>query len=184
MNKLSVYILLVILLIITFGCSKIEDEIPEAQHKEMYLSQLESELPYCSDLTILCEETYKDMSILVIGYSHQDKHFVDYRLAKWQGNHLELLGGGGGIAKYDDKVPLSFSSGWQIPVEEKESFLITYGEIYDNAVKSIKLTYLDDFTISKDITGNGYIFIRGEYVGAIKSMEVYDNNSEIIYHIP
>jgi hypothetical protein len=63
--------------------------------------------------------------------------------------------------------------------------MVTYGEIYDDEIKSLKITYSDGYDEKKTITGDGNIFVHNpsEQKG-VASLEGFDSQGNRIYLFP
>lgn len=89
------------------------------------------------------------------------------------------MGGGGGVS--DTDTPLSFSLG--SGSSESEEYVIAYGEVYNNKIKTIEVAFTDNQRESQSVINNGYLFIRTKYKGGIKSLKGIDDNGNILFTI-
>lgn len=170
----------VLLLIYLTGCNN----IVEIEDNQIYDAIVDA-YPYKDNLKILTKERFKNKVLIIISYDEANGHFVEYLFADVKKGQITISGGSGGIAETDleNPRPLTFSSSWAYNNDD-ESFFITYGEIFDEQVKLIRIEYSDGIIISKQIHDTGYAIIREEKVNGVKTIEALDDNKNIIYRIP
>lgn len=177
---------LLILVFILFGLCGCGNSIkPLEVEQNLILDLVHEEYSNFDNVRILTQKPFRDNIIVVISYDVGNSRFIDCRFVKENNNKITLLGGGGGIAEHnlDNPIPLTVSSNGATSSDD-EPYFITYGEIFENSVKQIKVEYSDGETITEEVSNNGYLIIREEKVVGIKKIEALNIDSEVIYSIP
>lgn len=193
MKNILLTIILIFLVIIS-GCSSsntnmsveiMVDKIEKILYKE---SVMES-----NSLKIMQIVNFNDKGFTIMPYdfvvleSHDfgQDHYVGYNFFDIKGDKVIIHGGSYGIVADTDQVPVTFSvsSGNN---NENESYIIAYGEVYNESIKSIRGIFTDGTTIEDEVINNGY-FIAAEGVGDIsyiEGIEGLDEDSNVIYKHP
>lgn len=181
MKKFLFVLFMFMLLFSLIGCGNNIKKF-ETDEKKIFDS-LVKEYPQSDKFRVILTKPFRDKVIVIVSYDVGNGHFVDYRLIKEKNNKVVILGGGGGIAQTDVKKPLTFSSGGSISNDEIP-YYVTYGEIFDDKIKKIRIEYSNGTKATEEIENAGYLIICEEKVDGVKKIEALDETSKVIYSIP
>ncbi|HVJ47732.1 hypothetical protein [Desulfitobacterium sp.] len=180
----TILFIIIACLIFTTGCAtNKQDNI--SVDKDKLVSVLNEKYSTDKNLKLIGDnEKVEDNYITVVSYDDlANTHYVDivtFSVNK-KDSSITFLNNKGGRA--DTKQPLSISSAGEI-FNNKNSYLITYGEVYDNKLSSIELEYNDGQKKTQEITNNGFLVItKGDFLG-INKLSAFNQNNEVVYSFP
>lgn len=92
----------------------------------------------------------------LISYDFAQDHYLGYNFFEVRNDEVIIHGGSYGIVADTDQAPVTFSvsSGNN---NENESYIIAYGEVYDESIKSIRGIFTDGTTIEDEVINNGIL---------------------------
>ena len=182
-KKVYLVILVSSIFLLLLGCNT-SVEYADIEDQEIN-NLLKEEYPYYDHLRVLTKKTFRENIIVVFSYNIDKRRFVDYRFIANKKGKPELLGGGGGLAETNlkDPRPLSVSSSGGTG-KDYEPYFITYGEIFDDRIKYIRIKYSDGLEVTEEITDPGYIFIREEKIEGLQTIEAFDGELKVVYRVP
>lgn len=182
-SQRTILFIIIACLIFSSGCSSNQDNI--SLDKDKLVSILNEKYSAYKNLKLIGEnQKFENNFYTVASYDDlANTHYVDLvtLTINPKDNSITFLSNKGGRA--DIKQPFSYSSAGEI-LNKKESYLITYGEIYDTKISSIALQYNDGQKKTQDISNNGFLVItKGDLLG-VNKISAFNQNKEAIYTLP
>lgn len=182
-KKVYLVILIFTIFLLLLGCNT-SVEYADLEDQEIN-NLLKKEYLYYDNFRILTKKTFRKNIIVLVSYDIDKRRFVDYRFIANKKGKPELLGGGGGLTEINlkDPRPLSVSSSGGMG-KDYEPYFITYGEIFDDRIKYIRIKYSDGVEVTEEITDAGYIIIREEKIEGLQTIEAFDGELKVVYRVP
>jgi len=128
------------------------------------------------NLKILIIEKFKDERLVVYSYDLGDGHYITCRNLK----NNYLLSGGSGPVKVDERQPLSVTTFGSAT----ENYLVSYGEILNDNISSMIIDYGDGEKKQVEIRNKSFLVIENKPFNVLVKITAYDNNGNIVYHLP
>lgn len=182
-SRRTILFFIIVCLIFAIGCStNTLDNI--SVNKDKLVSVLNEKYSVKNLKLVGDIKKFEDSYLAIASYDDLlNTHYVDlitFSVNK-KDNSITFLSNKGG--KADAEQPLSISSAGGI-YNNKNSYLITYGEVYDNKIFSIALQYNDGQNKTQEITNNGFLVItKGDLLG-VNKISAFNQNNEAIYTLP
>lgn len=110
--------------------------------------------------------------------------FLNYKLFQLKNGRVVLRGGGGGVAEPIDGVISLSSGGVRAGSGAEKPYAITYGQVYDPDIKTVKITYVNGETREAEVADGCYLVIYDGPWKGVKKLEALGSNSEVVFTMP
>ncbi|MDI6710776.1 MAG: hypothetical protein QMC81_05855 [Thermoanaerobacterales bacterium] len=109
---------------------------------------------------------------------------MNYKLFQLKNGRVVLRGGGGGVAEPIDGVISLSSGGAEASSGLEKPYVVTYGQVYDPDIKTVKITYVNGETREAEVTDGCYLVIYDGSWKGVKKLEALGSNSEVVFTMP
>lgn len=184
-------IVYVLMILIFTSCNNVtSDYKKECIYKNEIIKEIDLK-ENIEEIKIITTQSFEDNEELVVYsyYSNLNKRDeVGLKYAIWNNSNVKLIDMT--VPQKNTNIPVTFSFITHEP-DDNESLIgnkyntdyytISYGAVFDDRIKRIKLIYDDGSALIKPVVKNGYIILRINNLSWVTNIEALDKDENVIY---
>ncbi len=184
-------IVYVLMILIFVSCNNVNSDYKkECIYKNEIIKEIDLK-ENIEEIKIITTQSFEDNEELVVYsyYSNLNKRDeVGLKYAIWNNSNVKLIDMT--VPQKNTNIPVTFSFITHEP-DDNESLIgnkyntdyytISYGAVFDDRIKRIKLIYDDGSALIKPVVKNGYIILRINNLSWVTNIEALDKDENVIY---
>lgn len=184
-------IVYVLMILIFTSCNNVNSDYKkECMYKNEIIKEIDLK-ENIEEIKIITTQSFEDNEELVVYsyYSNLNKRDeVGLKYAIWNNSNVKLIDMT--VPQKNTNIPVTFSFITHEP-DDNESLIgnkyntdyytISYGAVFDDRIKRIKLIYDDGSALIKPVVKNGYIILRINNLSWVTNIEALDKDENVIY---
>lgn len=184
-------IVYVLMILIFTSCNNVNSDYKkECIYKNEIIKEIDLK-ENIEEIKIITTQSFEDNEELVVYsyYSNLNKRDeVGLKYAIWNNSNVKLIDMT--VPQKNTNIPVTFSFITHEP-DDNESLIgnkyntdyytISYGAVFDDRIKRIKLIYDDGSAPIKPVVKNGYIILRINNLSWVTNIEALDKDENVIY---